>query len=29
VVDKEEDATFARLAYTNEALLGSDGLDRG
>jgi hypothetical protein len=29
VVDGEEDATFARLAHTNEALLGSDGLDRG
>jgi hypothetical protein len=29
VVDGEEDATFARLAHTNEALLGSDGLNRG
>jgi hypothetical protein len=29
VVDGEEDATFARPAYTNEALLGPDGLDRG
>jgi hAT family C-terminal dimerisation region len=29
VVDGEEDATFARLAHTNEALLGPDGLDRG
>jgi hypothetical protein len=29
VVNKEEDATFARLAHTNEALLGPDGLNRG
>jgi hAT family C-terminal dimerisation region len=29
VMDGEEDAIFARLAYINEALLGSDGLDRG
>jgi hypothetical protein len=29
VMDGEEDATFARPAYTNEALLGPDGLDRG
>jgi hypothetical protein len=29
VVDGEEDATFARPAHTNEALLDPDSLDRG
>jgi hypothetical protein len=29
VVDREEDATFARPAYINEALLGPDGLNGG
>jgi hypothetical protein len=29
VVDGEEDAIFARPAYTDEVLLGPDGLNRG